>query len=600
MIDRTGCGSVPYDAAMAASLLAVDPFALGGISLHARPGALRDAWLERVRALMPPNAPCRRLPPHISDDRLLGGLDITATLASGRPVVQVGLLRDCDQGLLTLPMAERVGTELAAKLAMVIDAGAVNLEREGFAERHPTRFGVVLLDEGIQDDEAPPDCLLDRLAFRVDLDAGYDVEDPAPSRLDGLARSDIAAARGRLQSVTVAEEAIEALCTAALHFGIASARATCLALTAARAAAALFGRETVGGDETALAARLVLAPRATALPANAEQSDPAPPKPAEDGSAGHDAHDETGAGQQADSLENVVLAATRAAIPPRLLALLESGRMRSARDAGSGRRGTPHANGTRGRPIGVRRGAPGAGQRLNVLGTLRAAAPWQRIRRRDCKGDRPATSAPIQIRRDDFRVTRIRQRSKTTTIFVVDASGSAALHRLAEAKGAVELLLSECYVRRDSVALLTFGGQTAELLLPPTRSLTRVKRSLAGFPAGGGTPLATAIDTAADLAEGIRRKGAMPATVFLTDGRGNIARDGTADRDKAMRDTRAAARTFAATGLASILVDISPRARAAGRQLASDMNATYLALPHADAATLSSAVRAASPDPTAR
>ena len=100
------------------------------------------------------------------------------------------------------------------------------------------------------------------------------------------------------------------------------------------------------------------------------------------------------------------------------------------------------------------------------------------------------------MRRDDFRMTRFQQRTRTTTIFVVDASGSSALNRLAEAKGAVELLLADCYVRRDQVALLAFRGKEAELLLPPTRSLVRAKRSLAGLPGGGGTPLAAGIDAA--------------------------------------------------------------------------------------------------------
>jgi magnesium chelatase subunit D len=102
----------------------------------------------------------------------------------------------------------------------------------------------------------------------------------------------------------------------------------------------------------------------------------------------------------------------------------------------------------------------------------------------------------VLIRADDFQVMRYQQRSETTTLFVVDASGSSALHRLAEAKGAVESLLADCYVRRDRVALMAFRGKGCELILPPTRSLTRAKRSLAGLPGGGGTPMATAIDAA--------------------------------------------------------------------------------------------------------
>ena len=288
----------------------------------------------------------------------------------------------------------------------------------------------------------------------------------------------------------------------------------------------------------------------------------------------------------------MVLAAAKAAIPADLLAKLAAFEDRRAREAGSGRAKHLQAASLRGRPVGTRRGLPKPGQRLNLLETLRAAAPWQAVRRQDGTAARQGEATRLQIRRDDFRVTRRKHHPETTTIFVVDASGSTALHRLAEAKGAVELLLADCYVRRDSVALMTFSGQNAELLLPPTRSLTRVKRSLAGFPAGGGTPLATAIDAAGALAESIRRKARTPTIVLLTDGRGNIARDGTADREKAASDALAAARALAASGLPSLLIDISPRPRPVGRELAAEMRARYLALPHADAQALSNAVQA--------
>ncbi len=103
----------------------------------------------------------------------------------------------------------------------------------------------------------------------------------------------------------------------------------------------------------------------------------------------------------------------------------------------------------------------------------------------------------VEIRREDFRLTRFTRRTPTTVIFAVDASGSSALHRLAETKGAVELLLAECYVRRDRVAPIAFRRQRAELLLPPTRSLARARRNLAGLPGGDATPLAAGIEAAA-------------------------------------------------------------------------------------------------------
>ena len=196
------------------------------------------------------------------------------------------------------------------------------------------------------------------------------------------------------------------------------------------------------------------------------------------------------------------------------------------------------------------------------------------------------------MRREDFRVTRYRQRSETTTIFVVDASGSAALHRLAEAKGAVELLLADCYVRRDQVALIAFRGAAAELLLPPTRSLVRAKRNIAALPGGGGTPLASAIDAAALLAEQIQRRGGTPGLVFLTDGRANIARDGTQGRDRANSEALAAAPRLRLLRAPTLLIDTSPRPNPAAAGLAAAMGATYLPMPHARAHTLRDAVQA--------
>ena len=288
-------------------------------------------------------------------------------------------------------------------------------------------------------------------------------------------------------------------------------------------------------------------------------------------------------------LPPLVLAATAAAIPPDLLAQLRLGSLHRPRSGPSGRAGAVSRGGARGRPAGVRRGEPKAGARLNIVETLRAAAPWQPIRRRE-RGR--GADGRIEVRADDLRITHFKQRTRTTTIFVVDASGSTALNRLAEAKGAVELVLADCYVRRDRVALLAFRGGGAELLLPPTRSLVRAKRSLASLPGGGGSPLAAGIDAACALADPLHRKGETPIIILLTDGRTNVARDGSPGRPKAEADAMAAARGLRAAGLTALLLDISPRPQPFARDLASEMSARYMPLPHANAAMLAAAVRA--------
>ena len=188
------------------------------------------------------------------------------------------------------------------------------------------------------------------------------------------------------------------------------------------------------------------------------------------------------------------------------------------------------------------------------------------------------------MRPEDFHVTRYKQTRQTTTVFVVDASGSSALNRLAEAKGAVELLLAECYVRRDRVAVLAFRGAGVELLLPPTRSLARAKRCLAALPGGGGTPLAHAIEAAGQLADQVLRRGETPVLVLLTDGRANIARDGTPGRTRATDDALMAARQLRPSGCSTLLLDTSPQPQPSARTLADAMGAAYLPLPHAGAA----------------
>jgi magnesium chelatase subunit D len=247
---------------------------------------------------------------------------------------------------------------------------------------------------------------------------------------------------------------------------------------------------------------------------------------------------------------------------------------------------------------------PRGGARLSLMDTLRAAAPWQPLRRREPAGQAstavqvaalvapPTRNPTLRVHASDLRVSRLQQRAATATVFVIDASGSSALHRLAEAKGAINLLLADCYVRRDQVGVIAFRGTRAEVLLEPTRSLVRARRSLAALPGGGGTPLASALEAALRMAGQVRRGGRAPVLVLLTDGRANIARNGEPGRAAAEADALAAARLLRAQSLTSLLVDTSPQPAQAARRLATEMGAVYRALPYAGAAELSAAVKA--------
>ena len=595
------------DALSAAALLAVDPQALGGVRLRMGAGALRDAWFAHLRSFLDADTALRRVPASVDEARLVGGIDLAATLRCGRPVAEQGLLAQSDQGVLVVPMAERMRPVTAALMAAVLDEGALRMERDGFSLLAPARLAVIACDEGLAADELPPPALLERLALWLDLGA---VQGRAAALAEALVPppepEQLRAARACLAGVAVPPQLHEALCRACTALGIDSLRVPLLALRAARAAAALAGAASCGPEHAALATRLVIAPRARQLPAAADpgeegeegtQGEQSPPDPApgEENAARtpDDAAARDDPGISVDdpaALAEIVLEAARAALPADLLAQISRGALRRGAGATPGRTGVQLRSKLRGRPVGVRRGELRGGARLHVLETLRSAAPWQSIRGR-APGAVAMCPQRLEVRREDFRVVRYSQRTQTTVIFVVDASGSAALHRLAEAKGAVELFLADCYVRRDQVALIAFRGRAAELLLPPTRSLARARRCLAGVPGGGGTPIAAGLRMAAGVADAVRRRGDVPLLVLLTDGKANVALDGTGGREQAAADALAMARALRATAIRALLVDFAPRMQVEAQALAREAGARYLALPRADAALVAGAVR---------
>ncbi|OZA02772.1 MAG: hypothetical protein B7Y02_16800 [Rhodobacterales bacterium 17-64-5] len=336
---------------------------------------------------------------------------------------------------------------------------------------------------------------------------------------------------------------------------------------------------------------MVFAHRATRWPEAADAPPPAPetaPEPDQPSASEGESRPEA-----EDLPEELILAAVRAAMPQSLLDRLAAARVARA-SAGATGAGEARAGQRHGRPLAARPGPPSAGQRLDLIATLRAAAPWQRIRREAALTDRL-----VHIRPSDLRIKRHEDRSERVVIFAVDASGSAALARLAEAKGAVELLLARAYAKRDHVALIAFRGAGAELMLPPTRSLVQTKRRLAGLPGGGGTPLAAALQLAQATAVRARAKGLTPILALLTDGRANVALDGSPGRARAEAEAETAAKAWARCGFQAVVIDTGARPQPGLQALSANLGASYLPLPRAGAERLSSALAVAI-DPTAR
>ncbi|WP_017664700.1 magnesium chelatase subunit D [Porphyrobacter sp. AAP82] len=551
------------DAVLAAQLFVLAPATFKGLTLRGHSPA-REALVAALAEAMP----LRRLPGHVDDERLLGGIDLAASLSAGQPVRQTGLIEEARGGALVAGMAERMDAGIAGRLAQALDEGGTAL---------------VLLDDAAEDGEAPPASLTERLAFACDLTRSR--------RWQGVT---LAPPAGALATVApLGDDALRALAAAAEALEVDALRALILAGEAARGLAALEGRAAAGKDDLAGAVRLVLAPRATRLPPQ-EAAAPPPDGPPPDGpppeGSSDDQSDSDQQQQPEPDLSEILVAAAKAAIPAGLLEQLAAGKApRRAQGNGTGQK---RKAATRGKPLGARPGMPRGGHKLALIDSLRAAVPWQAVRRREQGGD---AGSPIIMRKEDLRIRRFEARSQRVTIFAVDASGSAAAARLAEAKGAVELMLGQAYVTRSQVALVAFRGTSAELLLPPTRSLTRARRTLAELPGGGGTPLALGLGAAREVAEAVIAKGLSAALVILTDGRANIAADGWPGRPQAARDAEAAAKAIAARQIDALVVDISARPGPEGAALAQALGGRFLALPRADARMLKQAIDAVQP-----
>ena len=574
------------DAEWAAALIALTGETVGGVHLRSPPGPVRDYWLERVKQLSAQD-PIRKIPANIPEGRLLGGIDLGATLQHGRPIAETGMLGECHEHIVIAAMAERLPRNTVHHLCTALDHGAITVARDGIEAETPARIALIATDEGTEDESAHA-ALIDRLGIALDMTTLgiHDVDDGI------FRRRDIERAIEMLDNVILSEEHLTALATLTASLGIDSPRPTLAAARVARASAALRQSKAVEEEDVARALRLCLIPRAQQLPEMAEP--PAEPEPEPEPEQTDDTEPPP-MPELPPPDEERLLEAALAQLPAGLLEQLQT-RATRLRQSSTGNSGDQHRHQNRGRPTGVFRGDHRRGGRVNILATLRAAAPWQPLRRRE-QNERAGQTPPrhLQIRRDDIHLTRFQQRRETLTLFVVDASGSAALQRLAEAKGAVELLLADCYVRRDQVALIAFRDEQAELLLPPTRSLVRAKKTLAALPGGGATPMAAAMDLTRDMAERAGKQGTTMQYVILTDGAANVARDGTRNREAGTADALAAARMLAMSPSSGLVIDTAQRPQPRARELAATLRGTYLALPQADAQTLNRAIRAATP-----
>ncbi len=579
---------VGQDDAKLALLLSACDHRIGGVLLRGDKGSAKSTLARGLAALLPGRAPFVELPIGATEDRLVGTLDLAAALTGGAKRFEAGLLHAADGGVLYVDEINLLPDHLVDVLLDVAVSGVNRVEREGVSHSHPSRFVLIGSMNPEEGDLRPQ--LLDRFGLAVDVRTpaagaergaalrrrlAFDADPRSVTDSHAGGQADLAARLASIRPARLEDSLLDSVAALCAAVGAEGLRADLTICRAATALAGWEGRPAVEAADIRRVAPLALAHRARRDPLDPPGHDEERLDQAMDEHLGP-APEQTDGGEPPDRIADAIDAAVAPLPDPVLRRPVES----------SGRRSP--APGRRGRLIGDR--APtGAVTSVAVGATVRQAAA-----RRAGAPSGGADAALVEA--GDVRQAVRQHRTANLIVMAVDASGSmGAAERMEAAKGTVLALLRDAYERRDLVALVTFRGGEAQVLLQPTGSVEVARARLAELPTGGRTPLGAGLRTALAVA---RKGGAAgdhrPLLALITDGRATAAPDG---RDP-NADARAAAGEVRRAGVDSVVIDVEGSGRPGpvlglAADLATVMGGSYVPVRRLTAESVETAVRQA-------
>lgn len=501
--------------------------------------------------------PVVELPLGATEDRVCGTIDIERALAAGRKAFDPGLLARANRGFLYIDEVNLLEDHLVDLLLDVAVTGINKVEREGVSVEHPASF--VLIGSGNPEEGELRPQLLDRFGLhaevttenylqnRVDIIVrreGYDRDREAFCESFAAAqeqlRKRITRARANLGKLTIARPVLEKIAQLCADLKVDGHRGELTIMRAARALAAFEGRRAVTEEQvkkvSAMALRHRLRRDALDETATSEQiqqaveevfPNPAPPQPSS-GNGGGDTQKQEGPGKSNKQAPRQRATASGSSARPNTADVLsppavekKSGEVRldehlrtadrkeksisQSRRTSGGKAALVQRRGRYTRAVTFR----SSGARIAIDATLRALVGLD-------------LSLRVPVDSQALRYKLLKHKQGTLFVFAIDASGSMAANRIARAKSTILKLLRKSYLNRDSVAIVSFHGTTANVDLPPSRSILRARRVLDSLRMGGSTPLALGLVTTIELLELVGNKFGETVVLLFTDGRSNV------------------------------------------------------------------------------